>query len=121
MNIKRVLAWLLVIYVAYVVIYCYNNPEELQYKTNEYEENTSDYYIYLSGQRFNNDTGQFGLRDYSHLTNEPRVKETNPLVYYTLKYQFWLVLIGLLYWLIDLKGTQKLLAKAEKFIKSKDQ
>jgi len=87
MKIKRVFAWLLVLFVAYVTLYAYFHPDEIVYRVDDNDFIDSD------------------------IPKEPLVKETNPLVYYTLKYQWLLVVIGLLWFLIDFKKSAKLLSK----------
>ena len=90
MSIKKILAWLLVLVVGYVVLYSYMNPDELVYRVDDNFLAESD------------------------VPKEPLVKTTNPFVYYVLEYQHYLVLIGILYVLLDKKGNQKLLANARK-------
>ena len=100
--IKRAFAWLIVILVAYVVIYSYMNPDELVYRVD------ASHVPYYEGE-------------FKDVPLDPLVKETNPFVYYALKYQWYFMLIALCFWLIDLNGTRNFLAKVKKFIKDNSQ
>ena len=96
-KIKRVLAWILVLIVAYVTIYAYSNPDELVYR-----EQTSLYYT--------DDINQ-------DVPLEPLVKKNNPFVYFILEYQIYLLIAGVIYCVSDRRGNQRILKKTRSFIK----
>ena len=87
MKIKRILAWLLVILVGYVVLYCYMHPEELVYR----DDSTAIYDVE------------------SDIPLEPLVKQKNPFVYFILQNQGWFFLAGIVYAVLDKKGNERIL------------
>lgn len=106
MNFKKALAWFLVIIVGYVVLYSYIHPDEMKYqKPNPFDEGTQNHILY---------DVQWGDSD---LPFVPEVKNKNPFVYYMLKIQGWLIVIGLLWWLFDYKNSKKQLQKFGKIVK----
>jgi len=93
MKKKQILAWLLVLVVGYVVLYCYLHPEELVYREEVYSN--------------------FDVE--SEVPYEPLIKQTNPFVYYVLEFQAWLFFLGILYVALDWKGNKRLLLKLKSF------
>lgn len=102
--IKRVLAWVLVLLVAYVVTYSYLHPEELVYREDVYTN-------YL-------------IEDQEDIPLVPLVKDNNPFVYFFLEYQGVFFSLILLYVLLDYKKSIVSLRKfgksIKRFIKIKD-
>jgi hypothetical protein len=102
--IKRVLAWVLVLLVAYVVTYSYLHPEELVYREDVYTN-------YL-------------IEDHKDIPLVPLVKDTNPFVYFFLNNQGLIFMFILIYALLDYKKSIASLRKfgksIKRFIKIKD-
>lgn len=87
MNIKKILAIILVVWIAYVTIYAYLHPDELVYRV---------------------DNNKFFESD---IPKEPTIKENNPFVYYSLKLDWLVIIIGVLWWIIDFKRSKQTIKK----------
>lgn len=93
-KLKRVLAWVLVAFVGYITIYTYLHPEYVKYYEDETAIETMEYDPSIPVGKEN-----------------MLMKEKNPVVFYSLKFQWLLVALGIAWWLFDMKGTKRFINK----------